>query len=641
MIARGARRRRRRARAASRYVETHGTATPLGRPDRGRGADAGLPRGDHGPRASARIGSVKSNVGHLVIAAGRDRSDQDGAGAQARVHPADACTSRRPTRDRLRARARSSCMRTLEPWPRGPTPRRAGVSAFGVGGTNAHVVLEEAAASRAARPARGRRSSSSCRRARPAALDAGARRGSRPPRGAPRTLDLADVALHAAGRPAAPSPTGAPWCAPASDDAVARRSTRGRRARRDRARPAAREPPRRLHVPRAGRAVRRHGPRASTRDEPVVPRGRRPLRRGARGRARPRPARASSTRRRRPGRAAERCARPRITQPALFTIEYALARLWQSWGVRPARHDRPQRGRVRLRRARGRDVARGRGRGWSPTRGRLMQALPAGRDALGARCRRRAPTPRAARRRWPWPRRTPRAVRGLRADARSRGARSGAGGRRAWCAAPLATSHAFHSPMMDPRGGAVRRARARGRGSQAPRIPFVSTVTGTWITPSRPPTPRTGPATCARPCASRGGVDDASAGAQPRAPRGRTARHAHHDGAAPGEGRVEAAVIASLADTADAGRGVGPARRRRAALDGGRPLDWDASIGEAPARSCSPPTPSSASDSGSTPFPPPAQLAPQPPRCRIAAADAAAVSPPAFPPLPRFRRSHP
>ena len=32
----------------------------------------------------------------------------------------------------------------LSPWKRGATPRRAGVSAFGVGGTNAHVVLEEA-----------------------------------------------------------------------------------------------------------------------------------------------------------------------------------------------------------------------------------------------------------------------------------------------------------------------------------------------------------------------------------------------------------------------------------------------------------------------------------------------------------------
>src|SRR5262249_11171391 len=32
----------------------------------------------------------------------------------------------------------------LEPWKNGDAPRRAGVSAFGVGGTNAHVVLEEA-----------------------------------------------------------------------------------------------------------------------------------------------------------------------------------------------------------------------------------------------------------------------------------------------------------------------------------------------------------------------------------------------------------------------------------------------------------------------------------------------------------------
>ena len=48
----------------------------------------------------------------------------------------------------------------LTEWKAGPTPRRAGVSAFGVGGTNAHVVLEEAPASKPTEPSRGKPASS-------------------------------------------------------------------------------------------------------------------------------------------------------------------------------------------------------------------------------------------------------------------------------------------------------------------------------------------------------------------------------------------------------------------------------------------------------------------------------------------------
>lgn len=66
----------------------------------------------------------------------------------------------------------------------------------------------------------------------------------------------------------------------------------------------------------------------------------------------------------------------------------------------------------------------------------------------------------------------------------------------------LRTSHAFHSPMMEPILEAFAERVAMVR-LHAPEIPFVSNVTGDWITPSRPPTRRTGRGTFAPLCASR------------------------------------------------------------------------------------------------------------------------------------------
>jgi hypothetical protein len=72
-----------------------------------------------------------------------------------------------------------------------------------------------------------------------------------------------------------------------------------------------------------------------------------------------------------------------ITQPATFAVEYALARMWMAYGRAAGGDDRPQRRRVRLRRARRRDDARRRAARWS--RGAAADAgAAAGRDAVGA-----------------------------------------------------------------------------------------------------------------------------------------------------------------------------------------------------------------------------------------------------------------
>ncbi|HEY0781529.1 MAG TPA: acyltransferase domain-containing protein, partial [Thermoanaerobaculia bacterium] len=168
----------------------------------------------------------------------------------------------------------------------------------------------------------------------------------------------------------------------------------------------------------------------------------------------------------------------RLAQPALFVVEYALAKLWMSWGVKPAAmlgHSigeyvaaclagvMPLEGALAL-------VA---------VRGRLIQALPAGSmltvslpeaevvpllgrqlslAAVNApeRCVVSGPSE---------------AVDALAKDLEARGV---------GCR-PLHTSHAFHSAMMEP-ALAPFLAEVAKVDLKAPQMPYLSNVTGTWIT---------------------------------------------------------------------------------------------------------------------------------------------------------------
>ncbi|MEP7049212.1 MAG: type I polyketide synthase, partial [Pseudomonadota bacterium] len=124
------------------FVEAHGTGTPLGDPIEVEALAAviGAPRADG---SACYLGSAKANLGHLEAASGvaglikatlvLQHAEIPGQVHFEKLNPhlslEGTCLK---VADRMRA------------WPPGPEPRVAGVSAFGVGGTNAHVLVEEA-----------------------------------------------------------------------------------------------------------------------------------------------------------------------------------------------------------------------------------------------------------------------------------------------------------------------------------------------------------------------------------------------------------------------------------------------------------------------------------------------------------------
>ena len=124
------------------YVECHGTATPLGDPIEIAALTKAFRTSCNGNQFCA-VGSVKSNIGHLDAAAGVVGLIKTALALHHELIPPSLhYTSPNPQIDF--ADTPFYVNAKLSPWPRGAQPRRAGVSAFGVGGTNVHLVLEEA-----------------------------------------------------------------------------------------------------------------------------------------------------------------------------------------------------------------------------------------------------------------------------------------------------------------------------------------------------------------------------------------------------------------------------------------------------------------------------------------------------------------
>ena len=472
-----------------RYVEGHGSGTEMGDPIEIAAlaeAFAGVP----GARRTA-VGSVKSNIGHADAAAGIAGFIKTVLALENRTVPPTA-NFRAPNPRIDFARSPFYVSAEAERWERDGAPRRAGVSSFGIGGTNAHIVLEEAPAPR---PSTSRRPwhllTLGARTA--TALDASAARLAAHLRAHPE-LALADVAhtLQSGRREMAhrrvlvvrDGEDVASLLEGAQPDRVVS-GTVDDRLRSvaflfpgvgDQYPQMARglyegEPAFRGEVDRCAALLReRFGidllaalyPGAAP-DEAAPGAGIDLRRMLARDAADP---------------AAGALNQTELAQPAVFVIEYALARLWMSWGIRPAAVIGHSLGEYAAAVVAGvftlEDALE-----LVTARGRMIQQLPAG--AMLA-------VPLSAHAVGPFlvdgaavstinaPELcvvggSPDAVEAVRAKLEAAG----------HTARYLATTHAFHSPQMEPLVPAVREMVGRMR-LAAPRIPFVGNVTGTWIT---------------------------------------------------------------------------------------------------------------------------------------------------------------
>src|SRR5258708_6172561 len=130
------------------YIEAHGTATPLGDPIELAGLTQAF-RARTNKKQFCTIGTAKTNVGHLDVAAGVTGLINAAHIVRHGVFPPTLHFKKpNPNFDFESSPFRVNSQRSE--WKLDKGPRRAGVSAFGVGGTNAHVVLEQAPERRSA-----------------------------------------------------------------------------------------------------------------------------------------------------------------------------------------------------------------------------------------------------------------------------------------------------------------------------------------------------------------------------------------------------------------------------------------------------------------------------------------------------------
>ena len=441
------------------YVEAHGTATPLGDPIEIEGLTQAF-RQTTSDSAFCAIGSLKSNVGHLVMAAGAAGVIKTAlAMCERRLPPSLHFTAPNP---RLNLDASPFVVNdTLRPW-QSAGPLLAGVSSFGVGGTNAHVILEEAPARTPSDAATGAQLLTLSART-PAALAAAAARLAdhlaMHPDG-----NLADTAFTLAkGRKAFGQRTHV-VAASATDAEVRLRDIAAAAICHTSSNPA---PGVVFLFPGQGSQYAGMG-RELHATEPVFRAAIDEVACALRDEL------GFDLRERMFDDDAEALKATALTQPATFALEYALARLWMSLGVQPVAMIGHSVGEFTAAVLAGvmplADAAR-----LVARRGRLMQALPSGAMLsvrLGAaelRARLSGVLSLAAEN-------APNAtvVSGTHEDVEAFRVALEADG---VACRLLHTSHAFHSAMMDPVLDTFR-TEVAGIALHAPTLPIISTATG-------------------------------------------------------------------------------------------------------------------------------------------------------------------
>ncbi|HWV38894.1 MAG TPA: amino acid adenylation domain-containing protein [Vulgatibacter sp.] len=452
------------------YVEAHGTATPLGDPIEVEALTRAFRLGTQ-DAGFCQLGSIKSNFGHLTAAAGVAGLIKTVLALENEELP-PTLHFQRPNPHIDFAASPFVVTSERRPWPRGESPRRAGVSSFGVGGTNAHVVLEEAPArapSGAALPRQlvvlsGRTPEALEEATSRLAEDAG-RQPDRPLADISYTLGVGRRALPY--RRAVVAATTGELAQLLRGEDPARVSSR--RAATPPPKPAFLFPGQGAQSVGMGEGLYRWDPTFRSVVDRCAGLLEEKLGRDLRDVLYPAPGGEEE--------AADLLRQTSFTQPALFVVEYALAQIWLGWGIRPeamAGHSV------------GEFVAACIAGVFSledalalvAERGRLMQSLPPGgmlsvRASADAIRERLPPDLAIASLNAPTQCVVAGPVEALESLCKDLEAEDVA-------CRPLVTSHAFHSPMMDPVVEPFEEA-VRSVRLHAPRLPIVSTVTGGWM----------------------------------------------------------------------------------------------------------------------------------------------------------------